>query len=367
MVWFQNKEGLFSQLLQLRVMTFVARDALALELVVPNLFTTHMNKTALSMCEIFRMPNDVRCVPTATYNVSMCRATGDVIRRVYYARDYDTRFSPIQRLLKSEIDLCYRMTVPFLGGETRRDAFLRAISFSTPRFEFHSSFREAFRAYKKGLLQQDLSYTVVHWRRGDQLSSRCLQGKDNSVNCRSAAELVSLVREYSNDTEVYVATNDLETNSTDIQVLTTNGFKIFNASLAGGDASSVTAFVVDVRLMLDANTFLGWGVSIINDIVEHERMLRNKSFCVAKDENVTYPTWCWLQEERMKVHTAENNGVRELSNRELALHSDLNMTVNPLLISAYNISNMPVYRAEVQKNAHQMKRPHKEVNNSSSS
>lgn len=367
LVWVQNKEGLFSQFLQMRIMAFVTREAKELELVIPHLFTTHMNKTAMSMCDIYKVSKDVRCVPALDVNVSMCRTTAEVIRRVYYGAQYYSRFLAVQSLLQTNIDFCYRMTVPFLGGETRRDAFLRAISFSSPRFEFHASFRESFRSYKRALVAPQSIYTVVHWRRGDQLSSRCLQGKDNSVNCRSAQELISLVRQYSNDSIVYVATNEADMNSPEMRTLRAEGFQVFNTTAVDWEMSSVTAFVVDVRLMLDATTFLGWGVSIINDIVEHERMLRNKTFCVARDVNVTYPTWCWLQEERMRVHIAENHGVQILTSRELALREDQNMTVNPLLISAYNISNMPVYRAEIEENARRMKRAPVEALNSTAS
>lgn len=348
-------------------MIFVAREAKDVQLVVPHLLTTHMNKTSVSMCDIYKVPKDVRCVPTMEVNTSMCRATAVVLRNAYYGVEYYKRHLAIHDLLQTDIKLCFKMTVPFLGGETRRDAFLRAVSLSSPRFEFHASFREAFRSYKKRLVKAQSTYTVVHWRRGDQLSSRCLQGKDNSVNCKSAEELCAMIRAHSNDSIVYIATNEVDTNSTDIRALKAAGYHVLDTNIVEWEATSMTAFVVDVRLMLDATTYLGWGVSIINDIVEHERMLRNKTFCVAKDQSVTYPTWCWLQEERMSVHVAENNGVATLTPRELALQDDLNMTVNPLLISAYNISNMPVYRAEIEENARRMKRAPAEPQTSSTS
>lgn len=48
-----------------------------------------------------------------------------------------------------------------------------------------------------------------------------------------------------------------------------------------------------ISIMLNASTFLAWGVSEVNDVIEHERMLRGKSYCSAKEETPKYPTWCW--------------------------------------------------------------------------
>ena len=59
--------------------------------------------------------------------------------------------------------------------------------------------------------------------------------------------------------------------------------------------------------MLDASTYLGWGVSEVNDVIEHERRLLGKSHCVAKESAVTYPTWCWwLQTVLSKVKHYKN-------------------------------------------------------------
>ena len=96
-----------------------------------------------------------------------------------------------------------------------------------------------------------LNYTVVHWRRGDQLSSRCRQGKDSSVNCKSAADLVAMVRNHSHDSLVYVATNE-PANSTELEVLRSASFKLYSDSqfeLPGYEYESLNAFVLEVSVV----------------------------------------------------------------------------------------------------------------------
>lgn len=49
--------------------------------------------------------------------------------------------------------------------------------------------------------------------------------------------------------------------------------------------------------MLEASTFLGWGISEINDVVEYERMKAGKSFCINQDlpTDANLETWCSME------------------------------------------------------------------------
>jgi hypothetical protein len=93
--------------------------------------------------------------------------------------------------------------------------------------------------------------------------------------------------------------------------------------------------------------FLGWGVSIMNDLVEHERMLRNKTWCAAREQSYVYPTWCWLQEQRL-LEARKKRDRDGLSDRDLLLREDEVMQHAPLRLSAYNLSGMPAYLEEVR-------------------
>jgi hypothetical protein len=136
--------------------------------------------------------------------------------------------------------------------------------------------------------------------------------------------------------------------------------------------------------MLDASTFLAWGVSIINDIVEHERLLRYKSWCSAGEGEgegsnglsgfsglqglqglQTYPTWCWLSRQHLSTPNISMSISKSTSmpmpmpmpmslsteaRRNVLFQHDANMTLVPLMMSRYNISYMPPYLLEVAAN-----------------
>lgn len=355
--WLPVKEGLFSQFLQLRIIKFISDELGIRKVVIPFITALHHNNTKVSLCDIFEINEDILCLETLKINFTHCRKSANEIRYSYSSPGYKLR---LQKLHDSYVN-CYQSTIPFLGGETRRDAFLRAVSFTTPNLQITNHFQELFQKYKKDLFNKYhgnniscddiiVNYTVVHWRRGDQLTSRCLQAKDNSVNCLSAKELVNLVRSISADELVYVATNE-ELYSNETAYLKKSGFTVFDNSLSNFDHRTIPAFMIDIQLMLDASTYLTWGVSIINDLVEHERMIRNKTWCVSHDINVSYPTWCWLQHQILQQKEQQyfiNN--LTLSNKEkqrFLLSHDRNMTTHPLLVSAYDISNMPAYYKEL--------------------
>ena len=427
LTWIPNNEGVFSQYLQMKVMHFVAFDMGASNLFIPHQKIAHMNRTVLNLCDVFRLQRPIKC--TRVIGARIGRPATRIIQSAYAQEGYITRHETLKREYENDTRLSFRFTVPFIGGETRRDALIRAISFSNPPLVFHRQYVKWFRQVKTSLLQKlkpelkvgpsgsvhyrsDINYTVVHWRRGDQLQSRCKQGKDISANCRNASELLQLIRLYSSDTLVYIATNE-HMASPEISYLRKHGCFVFadgstssnakisttvgtsipinpnytststtdllytNSTLYTVGASiiksssteeveaeqptmahnSVAAFVVDVRLMLDATTFLGFGVSIINDVVEHERMLRNKTWCTTtfttpplsaantsptaaatstavvggvgagadRAAATTYPTWCWLQEQlllQIQAHTLymPKSGFEERSRAYNASH-----------------------------------------------
>ena len=381
-VWIPNGEGIFSQFLQLRVIHHVAKEVFrndSLTVAMPFFDTIHFNKSILDLCSIFSLPKYIQCKSCVVVNKSTCSKHSAVIRTAYNFRHKGKTDHSIREILLevgSSADsashtptmssdcmttntpthrtVCYSKGVPTLGGRTRRDAFLRAISFPLPKFELHRDYRKSFVDYKTKmfenallpLLNTTVNYTVVHWRRGDQLSSRCRQRKDQSVNCGDASELIEEIGRLTHDHLVYIATNE-DPRSKDSQTLRQHGYLLFDEQLSSFQHGSVGSFLLEVRLMLDATTFLGWGVSIINDVIEHERMLRRKSWCTTNDFQPNYPTWCWLQHQRLLRFTnaTEIADIRALPH-SLMQRIDENTTSTHLLLSDFDISGMHIYRKE---------------------
>lgn len=368
LIWQPNNEGLFSQYLQMHIMIHVTKNLNITFLNILDFKTAHFNKYE-SLCDIFVVPNSVRCVSKlVATNQTTCRETSLIIRQAYYYKNYaqlgQQREKILHRLNLYNNSVCYDMITPFIGGQTRRDAILRSTSFF-PTLKFHHEYTKDFRLYLHMLFSNvgsfyatGLNYTVVHWRRGDQLASRCMQGRDTSVNCLSVQELIGEVKRYTTDKVVYIATNDDSLTAEDLQNLRAAGFQLFNASRVSFSASSVSSFVLEVKLMLSATTFLGWGVSIINDIVEHERMRQGLTWCATVEPSVAYPTWCWLQAQRIErapwTHASANEDQQQ--KRAILLHEDAKMAEQPLVLSTYNISNMPSYQLEIVDNVNRMNR-----------
>ena len=140
-------------------------------------------------------------------------------------------------------------------------------------------------------------YSVLHWRRGDQLTERCKNGIDSSINCMDTKEVIKYINgmKLSNrsiTSFLYIATN--EGNVTMLEELEEHGiYSWWTLSKSFGfRIKNIEMFVVELQLMIDANRFLraranfGW-VSIaswIDQLVEIEREKIGK-----KSEVVDYP------------------------------------------------------------------------------
>jgi hypothetical protein len=140
-------------------------------------------------------------------------------------------------------------------------------------------------------------YSVLHWRRGDQLTERCKNGIDSSINCMDTISLIKYLsgmklNNRNTTSFLYIATN--EGNTTMLEELESLGVfswwtlsKNYNFHI-----KSIEMFVIELQLMIDADRFLraranfGW-VSIaswIDQLVEVQRDKIGK-----KSEVIDYP------------------------------------------------------------------------------
>ena len=132
------------------------------------------------------------------------------------------------------------------------------------------------------------SHTVVHWRRGDQLNTRCLAA-DRSVNCDSAEALIEQVRAATTDSIIYVATNE-SPDSPSHDIFNKAGMVTYVNLMADWPADddvaqldTLSVLMLETVLMLEATTFLAWGISAVSGIVEYERMVHGRSYCLLSD------------------------------------------------------------------------------------
>lgn len=222
-------------------------------------------------------------------------------------------------LFKSDQPIvCYNGSIfdvrVFKKNLTGRDLMLRAVSVEADAFplKLKPFYLQHVPAVKSSVAGASTGYVAVHWRRGDQINTRCKRREDQSVNCQTAQQLVQKVKNIvSNSSVVYVATNE-PADSAEYSVLHDAGFLTWQSINNKGKYNhiqGVEVLVVETQLMLDATTFLGWGISEINDVVEAERKRANRSYCVHQDRRknlVEHDTWCRYQANREQLKKAKN-------------------------------------------------------------
>jgi hypothetical protein len=298
--WVPNNAGLFSHFLQLKIVNKLATE-LERDLVVAPTHSPHYGNMTIDMCSIFEFPSSISCA-----------AIPGEVPCTKNVRDLTAK--------KTSTRVCYSGTITF-GAQVRgRHFIIRAVDLPL-RLRFSATHREIADQFFQALVQhakledRKFTLTVVHWRRGDQLQGRCENKIDASVNCANATALVQKVQASGDVGDViYIATNEPQ-DSAEMTHLRSKGFVTLTDVLAVGNSAALRqmdAFQVlaaEVSLMLRAETFLGWGISEINDVVEYERRQEGRAHCVADwaDGPVleeARQTWCSLLWQR----EAQNNG-----------------------------------------------------------
>ncbi len=134
----------------------------------------------------------------------------------------------------------------------------------------------------------------------------CKRGYDQSINCGNSTSLVQKIAEFSSHTSVFIVTEE-PSDSADMVHLRSLGYVTFE-DLSGKLFETThplhpsdVKFVLEMKLMLNADTFLGWGNSDVNSVVEHDRMMRNMTHCVGQmaGKHREVLNWC--------VHTKRFN------------------------------------------------------------
>lgn len=270
--------GFFSVFVQLRVSYHLAKFHHR-PLVIESTSNSHFGYEQPSACSWFQLPSTVRCAES--WERSPCRAVD--------AFHYNMTHGPFCWEIYSFAD--------HLGNSTTaRAVAIKGAGLAEPPLLLTKPYQAKARAFLRRMNPSRKPYTVVHWRRGDQLVTRCAKHKDLSVNCASPRDFVDHVRSQTSDAIVYVATN--EQNEDTLQYLHGRGLLTFSSVLPAHNESLPVVFAIEVWLMQFADRFQGWGVSEVNDVIESDRRQRGHSYCLghrAADTNSSYygvSTWC---------------------------------------------------------------------------
>lgn len=153
---------------------------------------------------------------------------------------------------------------------------------------------------------KNVEYSVVHWRRDDQLKTRCFKNIDTSVNCRTPEELAATVNKlgYKNynrtkTTITYIATDEKRVEQLDY--LKSQKYKLFESDLSEGmqnfvDSSSNIKrdiFVLELMMMMDADYYMAWGYSSVHKFVcEYRLLTSDKKVVISNNVRVREAVCC---------------------------------------------------------------------------
>lgn len=274
-----NVAGLFSQFIQIKLMYD---------------FANHFNRSLVV--------DSIKCshyqAPVLINDIFDFGELAIISRKVFShaVKCYDSVQTLLPLMESNTEDLCYSGPFPYelTGESTPRFGIMQSLGIQVP---MRLKKLEKFDKFLDELgINPGVNFTVAHWRRGDQ-TVRCNSGMDKSVNCGSGAEFVRKVRAFSKDKVVYVATN--ERKPVNLAPILDAQFQTMGSSRY----DELTTLALEVELMLRATTFLAWGVSEIDDVVEFERMKAGKSHCAAYEhyELGRNLTFCYMLKEQHKI------------------------------------------------------------------
>lgn len=254
------------------------------------------------MCEYFLMPEEITCgnktpdevVRSATPRCSMlgCKPSTWYCKPSAFGISNVTSFREVVDVRRPNYcnDTCslLKSNLPVDKGHYFPIRF-------TPKFE--KLFRRCYAyllAKAIGVRGQGGNYSeiiAVHWRRGDQILSRCRSHVDLSVNCGSPEVFINKVINHTKtrmttNSLVYVSTNENQPEVLDklatAGMLTWRDFGIIDYDDRSSSNSStnknnhiklksIDIFVVELMLMIHATKFLYWGSSTIPALVNVAR------------------------------------------------------------------------------------------------
>jgi hypothetical protein len=315
-IYLPTTEGLVSQFNELR--NFWSHVRLERHFYTVLHRSQHFTRVSwYSMCDIFDLGDAVQCINTTADDV--VRAVGPNVCHRKEAPDTHKwlndpiSFNMEESNFNNDVAVVKNFHISRNGSMCVLGGPANVVDWATgPTFPL--TFRPMFHDYlhqgkiNLGIQHREThrnvrSYMVVHWRRGDQLKSRCEPSSqhnvtDTSFNCGTAHELISEIKrviksgylEGSSESQffwrekarkkipnhpndkpiVYIATNQnlfLEEKGVPMhEMFTKAGMHTFK-DLGLKHLNSLHRFVTELHMMIDSDFFMAWGPSSIHEFV----------------------------------------------------------------------------------------------------
>lgn len=294
LVHLPTHEGLASHYRQLENLWIIAQTMLDNVTIVEVPFQSrHFGGASdVSMCDIFELPSGVKCSCSPFHEVGSEQSDCALLNVMGYTwanrpTDYGLNTTN-SHLVAKELDLKSTTCIAgFLHNFKFMPGYDSVLQKNPKNLHFSGRFNQKY-VRLAGLVKklfgwsEQTVYMAVHWRRGDQLTSRCtgsIQGQhDQSVNCGSGEDFIKAVESersshnYTHASSVPVLVASNEAQEATLLSLHSAGYltsaNITTALAPYVQLSLVDMFVLEVVLMCQATHFHYWGLSGVNSIVE---------------------------------------------------------------------------------------------------
>jgi hypothetical protein len=284
-------EGLVSHFNQLETLWLAVTITNINKTIVSTPIVTHhfSNVSGVRLCEIFVFPPEIQCSCESERNVAQIQTYCPVLgsHKSWSSHPGSYGLTANQSALTLDVDLRNVSCVAgMLIGLKYTSLYSKAINENSLRKSLTVKFAQQYVDLATTVshllgFHNTSAFLALHWRRGDQLRSRCKSTvstyKDTSLNCHSVEEFIRSAlwaqSQHFQKTKsllpVYVATN--EANSSTIQQLHHAGFltqrNITDALQSFLQLHDDDIFVVELLLMCNAVSFLHWGTSAVHTLV----------------------------------------------------------------------------------------------------
>jgi hypothetical protein len=300
-VYLSTPEGIMANFRQVENLWKIAIAARRSIKVASRFMSDHYDNSLLNFCQIFAVPETVSCTNDSMEVIAQLAPSCSLINSAKVNVWYNQ--PSLYGLLNHSVpaaNIDFSLVECLAGYVHAKTISAKRSPKYFPQHELHENYTRHLPTLLQILTnnRQNSTVTVVyHWRRGDQLSTRCnatrkRQTPDLSVNCkgvnafvRAANTALGNVRATAGNRTIirYVATN--ENNRTAIDHLHQQGFLLFEDIEERVqqflEVSRLNRFLVEVLLMCHADHFFRWGFSEIHDFMRHCRAERQERLKVS--------------------------------------------------------------------------------------
>ena len=284
--FYPGLEGLVSQISHLSEVWSIARTLDRPVVAIP--FRSTHYPGPVNMCNVFKLPPSITCdvsepallklIPTCTRS---CNFTAHVVphgvlhttmlNSLTCKRDFD--WAKIK---------CYAGIGRGILGNMSTDGLHPPVLDYTPAVipgVLNDAYNRVYALVVNRMRINVSELTVVHWRRGDQVDTRCIgrfhMRVDHSVNCVDVEGFyAAIIAPYSKSRRFYVATNEQSVAS--LKYLQARGVKtslnfpaheVFQFGTRNRVLSGLDKFVIELQLMCAAEAVWTFGISAIQDYI----------------------------------------------------------------------------------------------------